>query len=165
MVLAAGVVLVLLWPRATAGELALLMALAALVPAIALIDIRHYRVPDLLSLPVALLGVAFCLVEGGDLLLARTATALALLAAFYLFRIAFLRVRKVDGLGLGDVKFIAAAAFWLDPFHVADYILAASLGALVQALILRRVLTQTPKIPFGAHLSGWLLVFAVAAIW
>ncbi|MBI1171980.1 hypothetical protein GC209_11300 [bacterium] len=139
---------------AAAPGLALLSGVAA---AITLIDLRHHRIPDWLSLPLIPLG----LIEAA--LTAPPWPRLAAMAVVWLvltgLQRGFLWLRGTSGLGGGDVKLMTAAAAWL-PFEALPfYILAASVTALIEALV--RGANRTGAIAFGVHLAPWLVVFAL----
>ncbi len=142
---------------AEAGTSALLGAITA---AITLIDLRHFRIPDLLSLPLIPLGLLAVHLAQAPLI----PHLLALMAVWGLLKLlqwAFLALRGRSGLGSGDVKLMAAAAVWLDPSVLPTFVLAAAGTALLEGW-LRRVGLQG-RIAFGAHLAPWLAVFVMAA--
>lgn len=163
--------LLLLVPPVTAALSAYLFFTMALIT---LVDLRHFIIPDLLSLPAIPAGVAASAVAvpGGDWLAGFTHGAAGALiggGAFYLLRASYYRVRRVEGLGLGDVKLAAVAGAWLGPSALAPACLAASLSAiaalLLQAAISgRRALHPRRTLPFGAFIAPVILVFWVLRI-
>ena len=102
--------------------------------AIAVSDIRHFIVPDVLSASAFMLGLIFAgLFDDAPLaeailtcLLRAAAAALPLLALMLLYE----WWRGRPGLGLGDVKLAAVAGVWLDWFTVVAAIEVAALAAL-----------------------------------
>ncbi len=128
--------------------------------AITLIDLRHFRIPDLLSLPLIPLGLLATEVAGTPLLPRLLAMA-ALWTVLTLMQRAFVAVRGRSGLGSGDVKLIVVAAVWLDPSVLPAMILAASGTGLFEVLMRREGLEV--RIAFGAHLAPWLVAFVLAA--
>ncbi len=150
-------------------------ALALLMLAIALSDIRHFIVPDALSASAFVLGLIFAgLFDDAPLaeailtcLLRAAAAALPLLALMLLYE----WWRGRPGLGLGDVKLAAVAGAWLDWFTIVGVIEAAALAALtayaVWRYVLRRPIAATTPLPFGLFLApaiwaGWLAEAALA---
>jgi leader peptidase (prepilin peptidase) / N-methyltransferase len=138
--------------------------LAAVGAALAIIDARHRRLPDALTLPsypvaLALLGIAALTGPGG----ARPyLTALAGLAAAGLLFAAQALIYPA-GIGWGDVKLsglLGAYLGWLGIGSLvaglfAGYLLAAGAGL---ALLAARRATRTTLIPFGPFLlTGTLL--------
>src|SRR3989338_4092170 len=106
-------------------ETLLLALLAGSAVVIALCDLRHRIIPDLLAL-----------------------------------RAGHYRLRQRTGLGLGDIKLVTAAAAWIGPLYLANYILLSALSALGDVVIRRS--DRDPRcIPFGVPLALWLWVFAV----
>ena len=127
--------------------------------AISLIDIRTLRIPDKLSLPLIVMGLALAAVTS------RTAAldhAIGAAAAFLLFAglgEVFFRLRGIDGLGLGDAKLFAAAGAWLGWQNLPLVLLLASVGGLIQALLRQK---QKPQ----AHLAfGPWIALAMGLVW
>ena len=150
-------------------------ALAVLMLAIAVSDIRHFIVPDALSGAAFVLGLIFAgLFDDAPLaeailtcLLRAAAAALPLLALMLLYE----WWRGRPGLGLGDVKLAAVAGAWLDWFTIVGVIEVAALAALaafaVWRYVLRRPIVATTPLPFGLFLApaiwiGWLAEAALA---
>lgn len=145
-----------LW-RQGAWSAPIFAALGALAVAIVLIDLRHFRIPDLLSGPVLALGLVQAV---GHPPLWPVLLAMALLwVGLRLLQRGFLALRGRAGLGGGDVKLIVAAAAWIAPQDLPAYLMAAAGSALVLALLIR-ARRQSP-LAFGAHLAPWLVVFAL----
>jgi leader peptidase (prepilin peptidase) / N-methyltransferase len=144
-------------------------ALALLMLAIALSDVRHFIVPDALSASAFVLGLIFAalfddapLAEAILTCLLRAAAAALPLLALMLF---YEWWRGRPGLGLGDVKLAAVAGAWLDWFTIVGVIEVAALAALaayaVWRYVLQRPITPTTPLPFGLFLApaiwaGWL---------
>lgn len=128
---------------------------------LALIDLRSWRLPDMLTLPLIALGLAAAwfdlLPEIGlsDALLGAAAGYLVLAGIAWLYR----RLRHREGLGLGDAKLLAAAGAWLGPASLAWVILLAAPLGLILALARRTPLKADSAIPFGPPLAlaFWLL--------
>jgi len=150
-------------------------ALALLMLAIAVSDIRHFIVPDALSGTAFVLGLIFAgLFDDAPLaeailtcLLRAAAAALPLLALMLLYE----WWRGRPGLGLGDVKLAAVAGVWLDWFTIVAVIEVAAVSALaafaVWRYVLRRPIAATTPLPFGLFLApaiwaGWLAEAALA---
>ena len=150
-------------------------ALALLMLAIALSDMRRFIVPDALSATAFILGLIFAglfddapLGEAILTCLLRAAVAALPLLALMLF---YEWWRGRPGLGLGDVKLAAVAGVWLDWFTIVAVIEVAALAALtayaVWRYVLRRPITATTTLPFGLFLApaiwaGWLAEAALA---
>jgi leader peptidase (prepilin peptidase)/N-methyltransferase len=135
------------------AALGVLVALALLV---AVIDIRSLIIPDGLNGAIFVTGLAasFLLgvVDPRSALLA-SAVAAALLA---LVQMLFRASRGYDGLGWGDVKFVAAAATWTGLEGFAPALLAASISALLCVLAMQTAagsFDRYRRIPFGPFLA------------
>ena len=144
-----------------AATLFLLCALAAL----SLIDARTQRLPDVLTLPLILAGIA---VNG--LIFSSLWTALAGAALGYgalvALELAYRRFRGRDGLGRGDAKLLAAGGAWCGAWLLPFILLAGSVGALVYvgllALVRRRAPDPAQPLPFGPWLA---LGIALCWVW
>ena len=80
---------------------------------LAWIDIRHGIIPDWLNLTIAGLGLSKAVIIGGlPAGLEAACEGAAIGAIFWLLRRLYFAFREVQGLGLGDVKFLAAAGIW-----------------------------------------------------
>jgi leader peptidase (prepilin peptidase)/N-methyltransferase len=90
---------------------------------------------------------------------------LIIAALLLLLRELYFRWRSIQGLGLGDVKFLSAATLWTGLFDFPILLLAASVAALFVVLCLHVVgqgVTARASIPFGPFLVvGLLVVLAV----
>jgi leader peptidase (prepilin peptidase)/N-methyltransferase len=76
--------------------------------------------------------------------------------AAVLFRAGYRWLRGHDGLGFGDVKFVAAGSLWVGAEGIPVVLLIAVASALVSLLILRaqgRELHGKQAISFGPHLA------------
>ena len=101
---------------------------------LAWIDIRHGIIPDWLNLTLAGLGLSKAVVVGGPLAGFELACEGAAIGAiFWLLRRLYFAFRKIQGLGLGDVKFLAAAGIWVGVAGLPMLLLVAALTALVCA--------------------------------
>ena len=147
--------------------------LAVVMAAITLSDLRHFIVPDVMSLPAIPVGIA------ANILIMHDAWATGLSESLwgavlgggvlYLVRAIHFRLRRIEGLGLGDVKLGAVAGAWLGPGLLAPACLAATLSALLAVLLLgllnRTAYTQRWRIPFGSFIAPVILLFWAFRLW
>jgi leader peptidase (prepilin peptidase)/N-methyltransferase len=128
---------------------------------LALIDIRHGIIPDWLNLTVAGLGLARAVTVGGSVAgVEAAASGAAIGLIFWLLRRLYFEWRKIQGLGLGDVKFLAAAGTWIGIAGLPILLLIAALTALATAAIMQltgRDMTRRTSLPFGPFLTIGLL--------
>jgi leader peptidase (prepilin peptidase) / N-methyltransferase len=134
------------------------------------IDIRHGIIPDWLNLAIAGLGLSKAWLIGGPLAgLEAVCEGAAIGMAFWLLRRIYFAFRKIQGLGLGDVKFLAAAGIWVGIAGVPMLLLIAALTALVCAGLMQltgRQLTGQTSISFGPFLAiGLLLTSSLQQQW
>jgi leader peptidase (prepilin peptidase) / N-methyltransferase len=144
------------------AELFFLALLCVLCAAVAWIDIRDGIIPDWLNLAIAALGLVK-VIATGDPSTAITALSEGVVigAVFWLLRRLYFIVRGIQGLGLGDVKLLAAAGIWVGLAGIPLVLLIATLTALVCAGVMQlsgRVLTARTSLSFGPFLAAGLLV-------
>jgi len=125
------------------------------------IDIRHGIIPDWLNLAIAGLGLSKALIVGGPMVgLEAACEGAAIGAIFWLLRRLYFAYRQIQGLGLGDVKFLAAAGIWSGIEGLPIVVLVAALTALACAGLMQlagRQLTGQTSISFGPFLAIGLL--------
>jgi leader peptidase (prepilin peptidase)/N-methyltransferase len=132
---------------------------------LAWIDLRQGIIPDWLNLAIAILGAVRAASIGGWPLAAELVVEGVLIgASIWLLRWLYFQLRKVQGLGLGDVKLLAASAIWVGMAGVPVQLLIAALSALAAALVLHLVgnrMTRHTALPFGPFLALGLLIVIV----
>lgn len=135
--------------------------LAATLLALSWIDVRRFVLPDSLTLPLILAGLAGGGWTSPAALPAHAAGAAAGYLFFRLIAALYRRLRHRDGLGQGDAKLAAAAGAWVTWEGLPSVILLAAAAGLlvvtVLALVHRRFDVRTP-IPFGPCLALGLWV-------
>lgn len=132
---------------------------------LALIDIRHGIIPDWLNLTIAGLGLAkVAIVDGFVAGIEAAGAGAAIGLIFWLLRRLYFGLRKIQGLGLGDVKFLAAAGIWIGIAGLPILLLIAALAALAAAGVMQftgRDMTRRTSLPFGPFLAIGLLLAVV----
>ena len=131
--------------------------LGAAAAAIVIIDLRQFRIADLLSSPLIPLGLAYAALM--QPILPRLVAMALISVGLELLRWGFRHWRGASGLGSGDVKLMTAAAAWLPPEVIPLYLLSACLSGLLTALASRT--NHRNVIAFGAHLAPWLVGFVL----
>lgn len=123
---------------------------------LAILDWRHFWLPDALTLPLAFLGLTIGLwateVALADRLIGAAAGYLALL----LVSVAYRRARGRDGLGLGDAKLLGAIGAWFGWQALPFILLLAALGGLAGAGVMAlagRPVTGATRLPLGPFLA------------
>jgi len=128
-------------------------------------DIRFGIIPNWLNALIAVLGLArgFAM-DGASGVLTDAIAGVAIGAVLLLLRRGYFAWRGVQGLGLGDVKFLAAAGIWTGLADFPILLLIATLAALSLAAVLHlagRAVTARTAIPFGPSLAFGLLATLV----
>jgi leader peptidase (prepilin peptidase)/N-methyltransferase len=128
--------------------------------ALAIIDVRHFLLPDELTLPLIVAGLAVAWLLEPARLPAHLLGAVLGFAFVALVALAYRAARGREGIGWGDAKLLAAGGAWLSWEALASLVLMAALVGLVLLLVsgkLRSAADMTRPVPFGALLA--------AAIW
>ncbi len=125
---------------------------------LAWIDAVCQRLPDVLTLPLILAGLAEAAWLEPEALSARAFGAACGYTAFWAVAWAYRRARGREGLGLGDAKLLAAGGAWVGGWLLGDVVLAAALAGLAWALRRGRP-DLAARVPFGPFLAGgiWLV--------
>lgn len=129
---------------------------------LAAIDARHFILPDVLTLPLGLAGLAIAWLGAPQSVLAHAAGAAAGFIGFAGVRWLYRRLRHREGLGLGDAKLLAAAGAWVMWQGLPSIVLLAAgaglAGALANALARKRINLED-RLPFGPYLcfATWLV--------
>lgn len=152
-----------LLPGQTHTSFAVAAALAACLVSLTVIDLRSYRLPDALTLPLLLAGLALAGLQSPDSLLWHTAAAAVAGLTLYATRSLYRAWRGCDGLGLGDVKLFAAAGAWIGLDGLASSLLVACVAALAVAVLLKLAdpaVNSKSILPFGPFLAiGFWIVW------
>jgi len=128
---------------------------------IIVIDIHHQIIPDVISLPGIILGVLFSFIN--PTVTWQSSLIGVLVGGGILYAVAFFYylLRKVDGLGGGDIKLLAMIGAWLGWQSLPFVIFASSFSGSAVGLIVmfyQKKGGQT-RIPFGPFLSLAALIY------
>ncbi len=133
----------------------LLMAVGGVFLVASFIDLEIFILPDILTYPGILLGLATGVFALGVPLTDSLAGGAAGAGVFWLLRFVHMRARGVEGLGLGDVKLmgmIGALTGWMG---LPPAILFGAVSALALAPVFRMLPREDDgplRIPFGPFL-------------
>ena len=139
-----------------AASLALDLALAAVLAAVAVIDLRERRIPDALSLPLLAAGLLWAAVEGDRPWSGHALGAAGGFGVLAAFGAAYFRVRGREGLGLGDAKLFGAAGAWLGWSALPVVLLIAAVTGLIFGVLIRSVRSDS-QLAFGPWLATGFL--------
>jgi leader peptidase (prepilin peptidase)/N-methyltransferase len=157
---------------------ALLILATAVLLYLTYTDVRYYLLPNRANSALAVLGFLFRLIhiEWSDAADIQSVFADMILGAvcgagiFLLTRFVSLKWKGVEGIGLGDVKFSAAAGIWLGAAGVGFMIGGAAAILLIFGLVtvaLTRRSLRDYYLPFGAAAAPatiillWLQFFGI----
>jgi leader peptidase (prepilin peptidase)/N-methyltransferase len=126
------------------------------------IDARTFRLPDVLTLPLVLAGLAEAAMLEPVAVPDRALGAAVAFGALWLVREGYRRWRGREGLGLGDAKLLAAGGAWVGLSQVPIVMFSGALLGLMYALLLwlrGAKLSATSRLPFGPFLAVaiWLV--------
>lgn len=155
-VLAVAVVLA----KHSAADVALGLALVAVLVPVALIDYEHRIIPNKITLPAALLAVALGLALNPSGVPEQLIAAAAAGGFLLLFALAYPR-----GMGMGDVKLMAVLGLYLGRSVGVALLAGILLGTIAGLVVMARVGVARGRkvaIPFGPFLAigGAIALFA-----
>jgi leader peptidase (prepilin peptidase)/N-methyltransferase len=126
------------------------------------IDLRCWLLPDALTLPLIIAGLAASFIFDPDQLVNRALGAALGYVSLMTIAALYRALRGREGLGGGDAKLLAASGAWLGAAALPQVILLAALSALAAAGSLRLAgirLGIHSALPFGPFLAlaTWVL--------
>jgi leader peptidase (prepilin peptidase) / N-methyltransferase len=137
--------------------------LGASLVALSAIDLKTFRLPDAITLPLAAAGLILSAVLGWEpSVLWRCLAAAGGYAFIWGVNEVYRRLRGRAGMGLGDAKLFAAAGAWLGFEGMSSVLLYGCLGALLFVAIKNisgQKMQMQDALPFGPFLSAgiWLV--------
>lgn len=150
--LATGAMFLWLWTQyGLSADFFMLAALWVVLMIMIVVDLEHYLIPDSVHVLLLPLGLAYRLhggalpqdIVGGFLLGAGIGLSL-----HHGYRV----IRGKEGLGFGDVKFLAVAGMWLGMMPMVPFLFFSGIFGVVLGLVWR-ALGQGPIFPFGPALG------------
>ena len=130
---------------------------------LAVLDWRHFWLPDALTLPLAFLGFTIGLWATDVTLVDRAIGAAAGYGALLAIALGYRAVRGRDGLGLGDAKLLGALGAWMGWQALPFILLIASVTGLLVMLVTGRAKEAGARVPLGTFLAlaavpAWIIV-------
>jgi len=123
---------------------------------LAYIDLRTFRLPDAITLPLIFSGLLFngFFQEGLISFQDSVIGAISGYASLWLLNFLYRQTKKQDGIGMGDAKLLAALGTWLGWFALPGILLIASLTGLIGGFIWLQWNKQNHRsaFPFGPFL-------------
>jgi leader peptidase (prepilin peptidase)/N-methyltransferase len=131
------------------GIILMLFAVALMVMIV--VDIEHYIIPDSIHVVLLPLGLLYHLVNSTPW--EEVAGGFAMGAGIgLLLHHGYRVIRGKEGLGFGDVKFLAVAGLWLGYAPIVPFLFLSGVLGVVTGLIWR-ALGKGPIFPFGPSLA------------
>lgn len=130
---------------------------------LAILDWRHFWLPDALTLPLAFLGLTVGIWATDVSLPDRVIGAAIGYGALLAIALSYRALRGRDGLGLGDAKLLGALGAWFGWQALPFILLIASILGLAVMLITGRAKQRTARVPLGSFLAlavlpAWIIV-------
>jgi leader peptidase (prepilin peptidase)/N-methyltransferase len=124
------------------------------------IDFFERIIPDVISLPLIVLGIIFSLFPQSDISWKQSlAGGIMTFGFFYLIGLWYYLTRKREGMGGGDIKYIAAIGTFFGPINSLFVIIVSCAVALVIMIPLLRF--KKDYFPFGPFLviAAYIVMF------
>jgi leader peptidase (prepilin peptidase)/N-methyltransferase len=131
-------------------EIALGAALAATLATITLTDLEHRRIPNVVLIVSALIGLALLVLGDRDALADHLIAAAAAFAALFVVALAYPR-----GMGMGDVKLAGVMGLYLGKAVAPALLIGFAVGALYGLALIARhgSVARKQAVPFGPFLA------------
>ena len=126
--------------------------LAIVLIILSVVDLRDFRLPDVMTYPVLAVGLALSAIREGTVPFDSLIGASAGYLTFWVLGLMYLNFRNTIGLGLGDAKLLAAAGAWMGWQALPTVVLLSSISALMYALLGGK-LNRQDCIAYGPWLS------------
>ena len=133
---------------------------------LAWLDVRHFWVPDRLTLPLAIGGIGAAYLFHSDQFVHYIIGGVAGFLLLWIISWGYKLMRGREGLGGGDPKMLGAIGFWLGWPALPFILLGASvfgLGIATILLLMGRKVESDTRLPLGALMAApafiyWLVV-------
>ncbi len=151
---AIGVVAALGQPTVAAAALTALLGWQLLL--LAVVDAEHFWLPDVLTLPLLVTGLAAAALPGRTTPIDSLLGAAVGFAGLWMLARLYRLVRAREGLGGGDPFLLAAGGAWVGWIGLPSILLWAAVSGLsvvAARLLVRRPVSGTDRLPFGVFLA------------
>ncbi len=132
----------------------------AMLP-LAILDWRHFWLPDRLTLWLAATGLALGGIAFGDTFAWRIVAGLTGFVALWAVAALYRHIRHRDGMGAGDPKLFGAIGLWIGPLALAPTLFLAALVGIMVHFAQRR--SHDPGRPARIAFGTMLCVAAIPA--
>ena len=133
---------------------------------IAFIDISHRIIPNIISLPGIVIGFLFSFTNN---FISPIESILGILlggGSLYAIAVVYKKIRKIDGMGMGDVKLLGMIGAFLGWQSLLFVVLISSLSGSIIGLsfILANRLDLKYQIPFGTFLAFSAIIYLLYGV-
>ena len=131
------------------------------------IDLKHFIIPDILTFPMMLIGFLKSFDPNLNDIFPNYINSLigGFLGYLIIWSIILLykKVRKKEGMGLGDAKLLAVVGFWFGWISIPFVIFISSVLALIIVIpdLIRKSKELSSQIPFGPYIIIGTVVFII----
>ena len=131
------------------------------------IDLKHYIIPDILTLPMMVFGFLKSFDPNLNPIFPNYINSLIGgiigYGIIWLLIIFYKKIRKKEGMGLGDAKLLAVVGFWFGWYVIPFIIFLSSSLALIFVIpdLLKKKKKLSSQIPFGPYIIIATLIFIV----
>jgi len=119
-------------------------------------DGLYFRIPSILVINIVLLGLVYISVFSADLLLFKIAIAGAVFAIFSMLQYYYLKYKKINALGGGDIKLFTAISMWINWQFLTLLVMIASILGIIWFFSVNKIninYVSKKYIPFGVFIS------------
>lgn len=133
---------------------------------LAVLDWRHFWLPDALTLPLAFAGLTLGMWATDVIVMDRIIGAAVGYGALLAIALGYRALRGRDGLGLGDAKLLGALGAWFGWQALPFILLIAAVAGLIVMLVTGRAKDRMARVPLGTFLAlaavpGWIAVLRI----
>ena len=115
------------------------------------VDFEHYIIPDAIQITLMILGLLYHYLVGTNVETVLEGFLLGGAIGLFLHH-GYRAIRKKEGLGFGDVKFLAVAGLWLGMVPMVPFLFLSGVLGVVTGLVWR-ALGNGAIFPFGPSLA------------
>ncbi|WP_367300099.1 A24 family peptidase [Hafnia alvei] len=157
-----------IWPHISLSILPIIWLVSWFLITLSLLDIQHYLLPDILTLPLLWLGLGFNACTHAIPIEHAVAGAITGYTFIWLLGWITKHLAGKMGIGLGDAKLLAALGAWAGYENLALISASASLGGIIWWVTRQFCsMKKNHPLPFGPCLSiaGWVVIFDILQSW
>tara|TARA_B100001939_G_scaffold249250_1_gene216290 strand:+ start:832 stop:1587 length:756 start_codon:yes stop_codon:yes gene_type:complete len=121
-------------------------------------DLKEYLILDIITIPVSIIGLGGVFLKFNPFGVGLTESIIGGLVGYgviYLIRFIYFKIRKVEGMGLGDAKLFLLIGIWLGFKSIFLILMFSSLiGAIVGSIIIFKYKKSRDfQIPYGCFIT------------